>query len=88
MAIFEGFRATNIWKAFVLNSVVAALIIFIAMMAKEQYDTYKDKHGDIITRTTTGKSAVFTLLITFAASFLAFTAMHFIVGYGRGQLVD
>lgn len=87
MAIFEGFRATNIWNAFVLNSIVAALVIFVGMMAKDQYDTWQDKHGNYITRTTTGKSAIFTLMATFVASFASFVAMHLLFDYGHGMLV-
>jgi hypothetical protein len=88
MAIFEGFRATNIWNAFILNSIVAALVILIAMLAKDHFDSWKDDKGNAITRTTSTKSIALTLIITFTASFLSFTAMHFMFDYGRGQLID
>jgi hypothetical protein len=86
MALYEGFRATNIWKAFTLNSIVAALVIFIALFVKGQFDTYKDEKGHTITHTTNFKSVSLTLIITFGASFLAFTVMHFLFDYGAGQL--
>jgi len=88
MALFEGFRATNVWKAFTLNSIVAALVIFIAMYVKGKLDTYTDKKGHTVTRNTNATSIIVTLVSTFAASFLAFTFMHFIFDYGSGQLAD
>ena len=87
MALFEGFRATDVWKAFALNSIVAALVILIAMLIKDHLDVYKDKRGNKIDRITSFKSISLTLAGTFAASFLAFTVMHFTFDYGRGQLV-
>lgn len=88
MALIKQFKATNVWKAFTLNSIVAALVIFIAMWVKGKLDKYTDKKGDNIDRTTTWQSIVVTLISTFAASFLAFTLMYFIFGYGGGQLVN
>ena len=44
--LIHHFRATNIWKAFVLNSIATTLIIFIAMTVKSRFDTYTDKDGN------------------------------------------
>jgi len=88
MALYEGFKATTIWKAFILNSIAAALIILIAMIVKDRFDTYKDNKGESITRTTNFKSISLTLLVTFSASMIAFTLMHFMFDYGGGQLID
>lgn len=43
--LIHHFRATNIWKAFVLNSIATTLVIFIAMTVKSSLDTYTDKDG-------------------------------------------
>lgn len=88
MALFEGFRATNIWNAFILNSIVAALVIFIAMYVKGRLDTYTDKRGHAVIRSTNATSVAVTLVSTFMASFLAYTFMHFVFDYGAGQLAD
>lgn len=87
MALYEGFKATNIWNAFILNSIVAALVILFAMLIKDHFDVYTDAKGNTINRTTTTKSVIFTLAGTFLSSFLAFTFMHFVFDYGRGQLI-
>lgn len=44
--LIHHFRATNIWKAFVLNSIATTLVIFIAMTVKSSFDTYTDKDGN------------------------------------------
>lgn len=86
MALYEGFQATNVWKAFTLNSLAASLVILIAMLINNHTDMYKNKKGGDVSRTTSFKSVSLTLIGTFAASFLAFTTLHFVFGYGGGQL--
>ena len=88
MALYEGFKATTVWKAFILNSIIAALVILIAMIVKDNLDTYKDVDGRIVTRTSSFGGLTATLIITFLASLLAFTAMHFTFDFGQGMLVN
>lgn len=88
MAIYNGFRSTNVWNAFILNSIVSALVILIALVVKGKLDTYTDKNGDNVIRSTSWKSVVITFVATFFASFTAFTLMHITLDYGGGQLVN
>ena len=85
MVLYEGFRATNVWKAFTLNSIVAALVIMIAMLMKQWLDTYQDEKGRSVTRVTSFKSVSLTLIATFLASFGAYTIMHFVFDFGGGM---
>ena len=46
MPLINNFRATNIWKAFILNSIAAAIVIVIGVTVKAHYDTYHLDHDD------------------------------------------
>lgn len=87
MPLIKGFRGTSIWKAFVLNSIAASLVIFIAITIKGHFDEYIDKNNNKVKRITTLKSIVLTLLLTFGASMVAYTILHLIVGFGGGMTV-
>ena len=88
MPIIEGFRATTVWKAFILNSLASSIIILLAIVIKERFDTFHDKKGHVVTRTTSKVGLFVTFLITFLASFAAFSGLHFLVGYGGGMTVQ
>ena len=46
MPLINNFRSTNIWKAFVLNSLVASIVIVIGITVKSHFDTYTIKDDD------------------------------------------
>jgi len=75
--IIHNFRSSNIWKAFVLNSIAASLVIFIAMTTKKNLDKYTG--SDVV-------SVVLTLSTTFVTSMIAFTIMFVIFGFGAGMI--
>jgi hypothetical protein len=87
MPLFEGFRSTNVWNAFVLNSLVAAIAIVIAIVVKGSLDTYKDEKGNEVKRISSIGNILATLLITFGASMLTYTFFHFTLDYGKGMLI-
>jgi hypothetical protein len=76
------FRATNIFNAFVLNSMVSALVIIIAMTIHR----YMDPNTSIETNTTEWKGVVVTLIFTFISSLAAYSLMYFLFGFGHGML--
>jgi len=88
MPLIHGLRSTNIWKAFLLNSLAATLVIFIAMTVKGRFDKFTDKNNRQIVRTTNAKSIILTLAATFTASMLAYSLLYFLFGYGYGMLVE
>ena len=91
MPLIQNFRSTNIWKAFVLNSIVSTLIIFIAITIKTHFDVYsrpKDDRSKRVKVTTNVKSVVLTLGITFLSSMLAYTTLYLIFGFGGGMLTN
>lgn len=87
MPLINNFRSTNIWKAFVLNSLVASIVIVIGITVKSHFDTYtiKDDKGKI-KRRTNFISISLTILFTFLTSFVAYTIMYFVFGFGGGML--
>ena len=88
--IFRNFQSSNIWKAFILNSIAASIIIFIALTVKQNFDTYDDKDDDTtkVASKTNVKSVFLTLSSTFVSSMLAYTLMYASFGFGGGMLVN
>lgn len=96
MPIIKNFRATNIWKAFILNSILTSVIILVSVTSKQYLDSYiiidnneDDKKGNNkIVHKTNFKSLMISLLLTFTISMLSYTIMYFTFGYGSGMLVS
>ena len=88
MPIFRNFRATNVWKAFILNSILTSIVILVSITSKQYLDNYIDIDGDKnkIVHKTNFKSLIITLLVTFVISMLSYTIMYFTFGYGSGML--
>ena len=40
MPLIQNFKSTNVWNAFILNSIAAAIVIVIGISVKEHFDTY------------------------------------------------
>ena len=89
MPIFRNFRATNVWKAFILNSILTSIVILVSITSKQYLDNYIDIDGNKnkIVHKTNFKSLIITLLVTFVISMLSYTIMYFTFGYGSGMLV-
>ena len=88
MPLIKNFRSTNIWKAFILNSIAAAIVIVIGITVKDHFDTYTtdDDSKGKITRKTNFTSISLTILFTFLTSFVAYTIMYIVFGFGGGML--
>ena len=89
MVLVKGFRATTIWKAFLIYSIVSSVTIVLALVIKGRFDTFtgaKDADQEI-KQTTNWLSILLTLLGAFVASFVTFTFMYFVFGFGKGLLV-
>lgn len=84
--LFNNFTASNIWKAFVLNSIAASVIIFIALTVKQTFDTYGVDTSQTDVPTTNVGSVILTLGSTFVSSLLAYTIMYTFFGFGGGML--
>ena len=90
MPLISGFRSTNIWKAFILNSIVSSLVIIIALTVKSKFDTFSNSKDDTdnVKQQTNLKSILLTIIATFISSMISYSSMYFILGYGGGMLVN
>ena len=92
--LFHHFQASNIWKAFVLNSIATTMVIFIALTVKQEFDTYHvvDNDDDDNKKQTSKPkpnfaSVFLTLSTTFVVSMLAYTIMYTLFGFGVGMII-
>lgn len=95
MPLIKNFQATDVWKAFILNSLLTSIIILVSITVKQSLDNYvfvdnnmDDDQNDKVVRKSTTVSILFTLFVTFVASMIAYTIMYFIFGYGGGMVVQ
>jgi len=94
--LIRGFKSTTIWKAFLLNSLVSALVIVIAISVKSHLDNWKvtgteDDPSDPnyeAKRETSFKSIIVTIIVAFLASMITYVAMYYTVGFGGGMMVS
>ena len=86
--LIKNFKSTTVWKAFALNSFASALVIIVSLVTKDALDKTTAPDGTEITREQPWYSIVVTACVAFVASYTAFTALHFLTGYGGGMLVD
>lgn len=94
MPIIKNFRATNVWKAFILNSILTSIIILVSITTKQYLDNYniiidnsEDKNKGKVVHKTNFKSVMISLLLTFIISMISYTIMYFTFGYGAGMVV-
>jgi len=84
MVLVKGFKSTDVWKAFLLNGIATSIAVIVAIFLKDFWDKKNNSsHVRISTR-----QIIITFASTFAAVFLAYTALHFIFGFGGGMLVQ
>lgn len=88
MPLIKGFQSTTIPKAFVLNSLAASIAIVIVVYVKDRHEIFIDEHKHSPKRSVELKSMVNTFIITYIATFLSFTILYYIFGYGGGQLTS
>ena len=82
--LFPGFLATNVWIAFGLNSIAAAIAVVAGVFLKDFWDRRNNKNHQRIS----SEQMVVTFLFTIVASFVAYTVLHFAFGFGGGMLVE
>ena len=80
MALIKGFKATNIFHAFILNSIAVALATVIGIETKKNTE---QNHQDY-----EWERVLITFIVTFGSCILTYTMLHIIFGYGGGMLVS
>lgn len=90
MPLIRNFRATDVWKAFILNSLLTSVIILVSITSKQYLDNFiEDDHtnetGKNI-RKTSPQNILISFLLTFIISMLSYTIMYYIFGFGGGMI--
>ena len=76
MPIVRGFRATNVWKAFILASFVTSLIAVGAVETRRWLsDNWLKDHTEVV-------KALATFGVTFLVAIIAYIVMYFLFHYG------
>ena len=81
MALIKGFKATNIFHAFILNSIAVALATVIGIETKK----YTERKNFIAHE---WERVLITFIATFGSCILTYTLLHIIFGYGGGMLTS
>lgn len=84
MSLIKGFRSTDVWHAFILNSIATSIAVIVALFFKDFWNKRNNKDYTPIDK----KQLIITFISTFIAAFLAYTALHIIFGFGGGMLVQ
>jgi uncharacterized BrkB/YihY/UPF0761 family membrane protein len=87
MPLIKNFHATNVWYAFILNSILTSIIIVVSITTKQTLDNFVYKDAVQDNKTTFG-NIILTFIVTFIISMISFSLMYFIFGFGGGLLVN
>ena len=89
MPLITTYQSTTIARAFVLNSLVAALTIVVALNIKSWMDHWGSrKEPGPDNPVMSWRSTLLTASGAFLASWLVYWGMHFLFGYGGGMLAS
>ena len=81
--LISGFKATSIWKAFFLNSLILAIVAVGAVESKAYVEKlgWSEDQDEVV-------KALGTFLITFFVGLFSYLLMYYMFGFGGGMLVD
>ena len=83
MPFFKNFKSTNFNNAFLLTSLLNAIIITISIFAKEKIEDIESNTKD----TSSYKAYLISFFITFLATYGSLWIMHLLFGFGGGMLI-
>ena len=81
MPIIKGFKATNVWNAFILNSIATSLGVVIAVILQ---NFFKPKIYSNFGQT---MQTLVTFAMTFGGMMFAYTLLHALFGFGYGLVI-
>ena len=81
MPLIRNFRATDVWKAFILNSLLTSVIILVSITSKQYLDNFIEDDNDTNTtskniRKTSIPNILISFVLTFIISMLSYTIMY------------
>ncbi len=90
MPLIKNFRATDVWKAFILNSLLTSVIILVSITSKQYLDNFVEDDDANTTnkniRKTSLQNILISFVLTFIISMLSYTIMYYTFGFGGGMV--
>lgn len=91
MPLIRNFRATDVWKAFILNSLLTSVIILVSITSKQYLDNFIEDDNDTNTtskniRKTSIPNILISFVLTFIISMLSYIIMYYTFGFGGGMI--
>ena len=92
--LIEGFRATRIRNAFILNAMVAASTAVLAIGITKQLDKKKSYIYIFMNEILPGKKigehmkVFIVFLTTFISSIIVYHILHMLFGFGAAMIID
>jgi hypothetical protein len=84
--LIPGLQSTTIWKAFLLNSVAATVIVFTAVFIKSHFNSFVDIYGNKVENIDQGGNMIATLIVTFMSAIITYGLLFYVFGFGYGML--
>jgi hypothetical protein len=92
MPLIKNFRATDVWKAFILNSLLTSVIILVSITSKQYLDNFVEDDDANTTSKNIRKTSIPNILISFVLTFiismLSYTIMYYTFGFGGGMVAS
>lgn len=92
MPLIRNFRATDVWKAFILNSLLTSIIILVSITSKQYLDNFIEDNDTTITgknvRKTSVPNIIISFVLTFIISMISYTIMYYTFGFGGGMVAS
>ena len=89
--LIKGFKSTNVWYAFLLNSIATTIIVVFAITLQNVFDIiYIDNNNKKhkLKKQFNWISFVITIITTFFTTFSAYIVMYVLFGFGGGMLIN
>ena len=90
MPLIKNFRATDVWKAFILNSLLTSVIILVSITSKQYLDNFVEEDDANTTnkniRKTSLQNILISFVLTFIISMISYTIMYYTFGFGSGMV--
>ena len=92
MPLIKNVRATDVWKAFILNSLLTSIIILVSITSKQYLDNFIEDDDTTITgknvRKTSVPNIIISFVLTFIISMISYTIMYYTFGFGGGMVAS
>ena len=102
MTLIQGLKATNYWKAFIVNAIASSVIIVLSITLKQVLDkyTYRKNNSSSPSPSSsnnddkennfnplTWESITITFIVTFISTYCSYWLLFWLFGFGGGMIV-